>query len=199
MLAMQRVLTHRWTGLIALAGLTVYRCSSPKTEMKEEMLQRALNNQELPDPAALVLIAQASFRDFKEGSTMPPLKGKIPTVVIVQVKELVPLDELISGPLSDSDPRSIRRKLKAAQFVRLFTELDQFLEHAPRRNLGDLMLTLQLPSSPESGPWKWGDAYQLRLPAKNFDRYLKTASLQPDQRLTLAERLWKLDLDNLGE
>ena len=59
---MQTVLTRRLVGLVALAGLTVCGCSSPKVETREEMLRRALNDKDLPDSAAIMLIGQATFR-----------------------------------------------------------------------------------------------------------------------------------------
>jgi hypothetical protein len=177
--------------LIALAGLALSGCGSSKTETKEEMLQRALNDKELPDSAAIMLIGQATFPKFKEAATLPPLDGKILTTVIVGGDDTSGIAQFIK----EDDPRAIRRKLKELQFISLLKDLDRFLENARKRNLGDLTLTLQVPTREAPGPTDWADAYQLRLPAKNFDRYLKTAPLNTDERIPQAERSWKVVQD----
>jgi hypothetical protein len=173
-------------GLVAFAGCA----GATKKESREEILQRALNDHELPDSAAIMLIGQASFRHFVEAATPPPVKGKIHTTVLVRGDDTSGLASLIR----ESDPREVRRKLKEIQFVELFGDLDRFLENARKRNLGDLGLTLSTPASGGEAS-EWVDAYRLNLPAKNFDRYLNTKALKTDERLPQAERLWKVEFD----
>jgi hypothetical protein len=190
---MHRVSTRRLTGLIALtlAGLAPCGCSSPKTETREEMLQRALTDQKLPDSAAIMLIGQASFPGFKEAATLPPVKDQIMTTVIVKGSDT----SGIAGFIKEDDPRAIKKKLKELQFISLLKELDKFLENGRKRNLGDLSVVLQVPTQAKPGPTDWADAYKLSLPAKSFDRYLKTAPLETIDRIAQAERIWKVQLD----
>ena len=176
---------------MALAGLTLCGCSSPKIETREEKLQRALNDKDLPDSAAIMLIGQATFREFKEAATLPPVKDKIMTTVIVKGSDTSGIARFIK----DDDPRAVRKKLKELQFITLMKELDQFLENARKRNLGDLSLTLQVPTTDKPGPDDYADAYQFSLAAKNFDRYLKTAPLETPDRIAQAERIWKVTAD----
>jgi hypothetical protein len=191
---MQLASTRRLIGLIALAGLTVCGCASPKTETKEEMLQRGLKDKEMPDSAAIMLIGQATFHKFKEAATLPPLNGKILTTLIVGGDDT----SGIAGFIKETDPRAIQKKLKEIQFISLLKDLDRFLENARKRNLGDLSLTLQVPTKQDPGPGDWADAYQLSLTSKNFDRYLKTAPLETLDRIAQAERIWKVKLDQFN-
>jgi hypothetical protein len=191
---MHRVLTRRFLGLVALAGFAWCGCNSAKTETREEMLGRALNNKDLPDSGAIMLIGQATFRGFKEAATLPPVEGKVVTTVIVKGEDTSGVAQFIK----EDDPRAIKKKLKELQFISLLRELDRFLENARKRNLGDLTLTLQVPIKEKPGPDDWTDAYRFRLPAKSFDLYLKTAPLETTDRISRAERIWKVAFDQFN-
>ena len=112
------------------------------------MLRRALNDKDLPDSAAIMLIGQATFRGFKEAATLPPLKDKIMTTVIVKGSDTSGIARFIK----EDDPGAMPKKLKELRFIALMRELDQFLENARKRKLGDLSLTLQVPTTDNPGP-----------------------------------------------
>lgn len=183
--------------ILSLLCLTLHAgCGTKEVKPdRKALLEKGLNDTSIPDEQALILIAQGTFRELESASTLPPVKGKVMTIVNVHGQDVSSL----SGSIVEKAGSEVGTMMRKIQFVGVLRDLDRFIKEGRKRNLGDLTFTLKTPTVSEGKVEQWIDTYRFKLPEKAFDRYLQTDSLESEQRLLAAQRLWKVELDEFSK